>query len=123
MFRFTIRDVLCLTVVAAVVAAWCADRNAIKRERLSLDQQREALASERASHQATMTKSLSLLRQVERGNVAKMQQLRSEMQQEQAQFFAQRVTEAERERAKQTSMELGAPQPAPLPSRFGESSK
>ena len=32
MFRFTIRDVLWLTIVAAVVAAWVADRGALVQE-------------------------------------------------------------------------------------------
>ena len=37
MFRFTIRDVLWLTVVVAMGAAWWADRSSVARERDSID--------------------------------------------------------------------------------------
>ena len=36
MFRFTIRDVLWLTVVVALVAAWAVDRRRVTREREEL---------------------------------------------------------------------------------------
>jgi hypothetical protein len=37
MFRFTIRDVLWLTVVVGMGAAWWADRSSVARERDSID--------------------------------------------------------------------------------------
>jgi len=47
MFRFTIRDVLWLTVVAAVACAWLVERTAMKNERYELAAERELLKARR----------------------------------------------------------------------------
>ena len=58
MFRFTIRDVLWLTVVAALVVGWCVDRyRAAENTRALLVQQDELRAN-----QARLEQQLSVLR-------------------------------------------------------------
>src|SRR5262245_39205057 len=47
MFRFSIRDMLWLTVVAAVAALWFAGRTGWQREREALLRQQEALLRQR----------------------------------------------------------------------------
>jgi hypothetical protein len=50
--RFTIRDLLWLTVVAVMGAAWWLDRLALTRERASLQVEREVLRAEQLALQA-----------------------------------------------------------------------
>lgn len=47
MFRFTIRDVLWLTVVTALACAWWIERATIKNERATLAAERESLKAKR----------------------------------------------------------------------------
>jgi hypothetical protein len=48
MFRFTIRDMLWLTVVVAMGLAWWSQQATIKWERISVERDRAALAAKRA---------------------------------------------------------------------------
>ena len=52
MFRFSIRDVLWLTVVVALGICWWLDRVALDKERASLKAQGESLAAEQVSLKA-----------------------------------------------------------------------
>jgi hypothetical protein len=52
MFRVGIRDVLWLTVVAALVCAWWVERAAIKNERYELAAERELLKAQRREFDA-----------------------------------------------------------------------
>ena len=47
MFRFTIRDVLWLTVVVALAVGWWIDQDRIRRHREALEASEQALADER----------------------------------------------------------------------------
>jgi len=52
MFRFTIRDVLWLTVVVAMGLGWYSDRLAVRREWESLRAERESLAEQKRQQDA-----------------------------------------------------------------------
>ena len=56
MFRFTIRDLLWLTVVVAVVALLWIDRLSIERDRSSLSAERESLNEEFAAERVKLKK-------------------------------------------------------------------
>jgi len=47
MFRFTIRDVLLLTLLVAVIMAWLMDRNGIRGERARMAQREAVLISQK----------------------------------------------------------------------------
>ena len=47
MFRFTIRDILWLTVVAALAVGWWIDQGRIRRQREALQASEQAIADER----------------------------------------------------------------------------
>jgi hypothetical protein len=97
MFRFTIRDLLWLTVVVALLAAWWLDRNSLRRESAL---QLRAAEAERKKAQLELYE-------------VNIQNLRNRQD-------AERLKRESRDRAaweavKAKSEELGAPLSKPLP--------
>jgi hypothetical protein len=64
MFRFTIRDVLWLTVVVALAIVWQRDRAALKRERTAWATEKQAMLKQRDSDVAN-ERRLARLRELE----------------------------------------------------------
>jgi uncharacterized membrane protein YcjF (UPF0283 family) len=122
MFRFTIRDVLWLTVVVAVVALLWRDRIAIKKERASLQEQVAAEREEIAAGRAAFNKDAAKMAELNRMLNARQRSLDSQVEYR-ARVMAsvlRPVGDAEIEASKRTSADLGAPQPKPLPPGYGE---
>src|SRR5262245_2378229 len=112
MLRFTIRDMFWLTAVVAMgVVVWINQRTT-QIERASLEKANRELDSRRDS----MDKEWRFLQ------TAALTKAKSEyyLQLERTRFLAEQVPDAVRERSKQKSIELGAPQPKPLPLGYGE---
>ena len=111
--QFTIRDMLWLTAVIAMgVVVWINQRTT-EIERAALDKERRELIARRKS----MDKEWSVFeRVVLQTNPSRAQDVRTER----VRFEAEQVPESEREQSKQRSIELGAPQPKPLPPGYGE---
>jgi hypothetical protein len=116
MFRFMIRDLLWLMVVAALGMMLWIEQHSVRTERASLARQRASHERDVVSQRASLNKEWEFLMKAaqfkEKG--------RYELRLERERFLAEQVPEEERERAKQRSAELGAPQPRPLPPGYGE---
>ena len=114
MFRFTIRDVLWLTVVVALAVGWWIDRKSISDARASLEAQRTAVKVEEVAWRARTQKAIDRFNRMVEDYEARQQWI--------SRFNppASPISEAEREQAKRRSDELGAPQQAPLPPGYGE---
>jgi hypothetical protein len=99
MFRFTIRDVLWLTVLVALILSWWLDR---RFQRGQFDSQLRAVEAQRQKD-AQELETIKLLNQIAR-------------EEEEA---ARRFIEAQErkfwEASKASSQDLGAPQPQPRP--------
>jgi hypothetical protein len=54
--KFSIRDLLWLTVLAGMGVAWWMDRRALSRERAALEMERALVVEERASLKGTLRK-------------------------------------------------------------------
>jgi hypothetical protein len=123
MFRFTIRDVLWLMAVAAVVALLWRDRIAIKEERASLQKQIAAEREEMAAERAAFLKDVAKLAELNRILHASKRTQEQDIEYR-ARLLARKYerppTEQELEATKRKSAELGAPQPKPLPPGYGE---
>jgi hypothetical protein len=108
MLRFTIRDVLWLMVVVAMgVMLW--------KDRATLNQQRAAWERERASQRASLEQEWTFLKQTSRNS-----RWDYDNRMEHSRFLSEHIPEADRERSKQKSIELCAPQAKPLPPGYGE---
>jgi len=121
MLRFTIRDVLWLTVVAALATCWYKDRMSMATtmakaaaertaEREKLSAQSKAIAVKRREVEATYKSATEAMTRASKFN-------------EEAKRNAARTrppTAEELERIKAESANLGAPQPKPLPPGYGE---
>jgi hypothetical protein len=109
MFRFTIRDVLWLTVVVAMgVTLWVQQRNMFS-ERQKLATERASLGSERKKVQAMTAQGFDFQK--------RMSQIWD------ARIVPSMLPETEVARAIEESAKLGAPQPKPLPPGYGETPK
>jgi len=115
MFRFTIRDVLWLTVVVAMAVMLFRDRVRVEALRATLEQERAELSLKRAEAEKEWAYLVKAATQAE---LNRSMDLRTAHQQ----YVAKQTTAAELERIKKRSAELGAPQPKPLPPGFGENS-
>jgi hypothetical protein len=122
MFRFTIRDVLWLTVVVALGVLLWSERAVLQKQRAAWQAEtaaeRDALKKERAGigpQVAKITESL-------RGRVQNLENEVSELRERLLHEVrkAMPVSEAELEAIKRKSAELGAPQPQALPPGYGE---
>jgi hypothetical protein len=76
MFRFTIRDVLLVTVIVALAVGWLIDRDRIRRERQSLKTSAKALADETAKLQALPVKQAQAMLQVAEAELASMKEIK-----------------------------------------------
>jgi len=119
MFRFTIRDVLWLTVVVGLVVLLWSERAALKKQRANseaaLATRRNELEKERAEIYDNHKKASEYFR-------ARQSSLDREVQ-ERVHHEVRKalpVADAELEATKRKSAELGAPQPTPLPPGYGE---
>jgi len=54
MFRFTIRELILLTVIVAMGTAWWVDRQAMSRDRAALQEERAALTKEKFAIRAKL---------------------------------------------------------------------
>jgi len=127
MFRFTIRDVLWLTVVVALGCAWWLNRQSMNSERAAWDKERIAIGNKAKEEQWQLQsklkkaeKKLSLAKQ-------ETEVARDLGRHWQTDFIKlhqiirwEQTPEAEREESKRQSQALGAPQPLPLPPGYGE---
>ena len=119
MFRFTIRDVLWLMVVVGMgVVVWINQR-ATTLERAANAKLKRELDSRRASMDKEWSQLQKLAQQAAAINT-KMFIPQYDLNMERTRFLTDEVTESDRERAKQQSVNLGAPQPKPLPPGYGE---
>jgi hypothetical protein len=110
--RFTIRDMFWLMAVVGMgVVVWINQRTT-QIERASLEKAKRDLDSRRES----MDKEWRFLEVAARQKESREYDLRLER----TRFLAEQVPEAVRERSKQRSIELGAPQAKPLPPGYGE---
>jgi hypothetical protein len=123
MLRFTIRDLLWLTVVMAVVALLWRDRIAIKKERDSLREQVAAERKEIAAERTAFSKDVAKMAELNRILKASKRSMDSDIEYRARLLARQRErppSEDELEASKRTAAKLGAPQPKPLPPGYGE---
>jgi hypothetical protein len=131
--RFFIRDLLWLTVVVAVAigtgTAWRTERREMLAKQLILIQQQQDAIVERKFVQAenrALTIERDEVRAEVRAFVAMLQKERREKDEVQyrAKLIAQHAprpsSDGDIEAAKTRSIELGAPQPKPLPRGYGD---
>jgi hypothetical protein len=111
MFRFTIRDVLWLTVVVAMGVVVWKNQRTTRIERTSLEEIKRELDSRRAS----LDKEWNYLEKMAQQGIERM-----DVRVQRSIFLAGQVPKADIERAIKRSAELGAPQPKPLPPGYGE---
>ena len=110
--RFSIRDVLWLTVVVgAVLTVWLSQRQILIREREKLSAERNELAVTRRHFEIEKLKAAHAAAYANRV----LQSVR-----ERQASLAPPPTAEEVELAKNISQLLGAPQPKPLPPGYGE---
>jgi len=119
MLRFTIRDLLWLTVVAAMGVLVFGDRAALNKQRAALQAEtaaeRDKLKKERVEMGETFWKvSKSLQGREQNLDREVRERVHHEVRK------ALPVSEAELEATKRKSAELGAPRPQPLPLGYGE---
>jgi hypothetical protein len=112
LMRFTIRDMFWLTALLAMAIVVWIDQRTTRFERAALEKTKRELDSRRES----MDKEWNYLQ----GNASRAERRAYDLRLERERYLADQASEAERQRAKQKSAELGAPQPKPLPPGYGE---
>jgi len=120
--RFSIRDLLWLTVVAAIGALLIIDRMAIKKERAELHEQVAAEREKIVAEKVTFENDVAKLAELNHTLNARQRNLGQEVADRARAIVrvVQPASEVELERAKRESAALGAPEPQPLPPGFGE---
>ncbi len=114
--QFTIRDLIWFTVVMAVLALLWSERIAIKKDRASL---KEQIAAERAA----LNKDAAKMAELNRRLNASKRLMESDIEYRArvlARQYERPPSADELEASKRASVELGAPQPKPLPPGYGD---
>jgi hypothetical protein len=118
--RFTIRDVLWLMVVVALIATLWLNQQSVRKERVSWARERDAIKTELGAEIRSIKREFQTAKRGRDNFEQLARHYETELVTRIERDRWQKMPESQRELAKQQSAQLGAPQPSPFPTGFGE---